>query len=152
MSIRNALIVLVFVSVVPVGCESTAQPEYEDISGIFTGPVSGSGSGYSIQGSFSLSISQSEGSLSGTYSTSVTVQTPAGSVPFAGSGTISGVIEAGADPKVEVVVQDVCNAELPYIGAFNSASRTLSASGPFPLYDGCNPVATLTLTITLSKT
>ena len=131
-----------------IACAGTDPPEHDDVSGLYQGPVSGSG----VSGSISLTISQKGGSLSGTWAASLTIVYNGDTFTSEGSGTFTGTIEAGVNPQVDLVATGACNATANYTGRNNSELRTMTVSGPYPMYDAaCQRIGNLVLTLALRK-
>ena len=103
-------------------------PTYEAVAGTYVGAVSATNQGYLLQGNFSISLTQSEGTLGGSYSQTGTVSNVLGSSAAAGAGSLAGTIASGIDPSVHITATDpTCpNVPVTLSGTYISANQTIS--------------------------
>lgn len=144
---------LVLAVVLLTACESSTAPSasYGDLSGTYTGVMTGMSQGVALDGAFSLTISQNGGSLSGT---DAVVGTLDQDVPVSGTGTLSGTIAAGHNPSVNIVATESgCpNVHSTYSGSYDTANRRLTLTGPlYVTYDDCSIALTYQMTFILNR-
>ncbi len=157
-SIRAVLIAGVGLAVLACSSNSAtgtnATPTYADISGSFSGPVTGTSQGYTLSQTLSLTIAQSDGSLSGTYSAVGTLSLGTQSSAFTSTGTFTGTIASGNNPSVNIVVPGGdCPGSSQFSGSYDSANHRLTITGPFSFTSAgtCTVVVTFQVTLILNK-
>lgn len=131
------------------GCGLTS-PDYDDISGTWNSPVSGTLGPYTISGTIALSLTQQDGDLAGTWNSSQEV----GGITFVGGGSIEGTIAEGRNPAVSITASyptGTCYQPMHFTGSNNSEARELTVSGSVAYYDGCSVIGVATLTLRLVK-
>ena len=131
------------------GADSTA-PTYDDVSGSFAGPISGTSQGVTLNANVVLTITQASGTLSGSYA----LTGIANGTQISGTGTISGTVTSGNNPSVNlhVVIAGCPSVQNPYSGSYDSANRRLTITGPlYLLNSNCTIAVTYQLTLVLSK-
>ena len=136
------------------GGDSTGPaPSYDNIAGSYAGRMAGVSQGVVLDAGFSISITQSSGSLSGSYSVSGTLTEGIDVVPVQGSGTLSGTIATGNNPSVNITAMGLCNSAPQFSGAYDSANRRLTISGTFNVFNAttCSVVLSYPMTIILSR-
>ena len=77
-------------------------PTFENIAGTYAGVLAGTAQGIALNGTFSITVTQSAGDLSGSYSTTGTLTDGIDTVPFQGSGSLTGTINSGTNPSVNI--------------------------------------------------
>ncbi len=118
-------------------------PTYNDISGSYSGALAGVSQGWVMTGTFTVSLTQSSGSLSGTYSLAGNVSSGLLVIPVQSTGTLSGTIAAGNNPSVNLTLKyPPCAAySANFSGAYDTANRRLTMTGPVDLLDDTCGVA-----------
>ena len=155
---RSALLLFALLSSVGAcGSEGGTGPgqTYESIAGSYTGTMVGLSQGVALNATFALTISQSGGTTSGTYGLSGTLNDGIFLVNVAGTGTLSGTVAAGTNPSVNMTVRTPgCpNYQAPFSGAYDSANRRLTISGPVEVFadNSCTVVLSYQSTIILNR-
>ena len=92
--------------------------------------------GVQFSGSLSLSITQSKGTLGGTYSTTGTLSDGVQSGPVTGTGQITGTIGAGTNSTVTIQLKtSTCPSAISQItGVRDSANRRVVLTGAANIY------------------
>jgi len=141
---------LVGLLILACGCSDTTGPTYADVSGVYTGPISGTSQGYDLNATLRLTIHQNGREISGFDYVVGTV----GGVATSATGTFTGEVLGGRNPSVWVVSS---NQECPMVhflftGSYDSANRRLTMAGPlYPVNQDCLIPVTFSLTLVLSK-
>lgn len=141
------------------GCGSDAtgpgqQPTYESIFGTYAGVMAGQTQGVVLEGMFSLSVGQTGGDLSGSWSTSGTLSDGVSQVAIQGTGNLTGTIAAGHNPSVDITATSPScpSVKADYSGSYDSNNSKITLSGPFHVTDqDCNIVLTYNMTLVLSR-
>lgn len=144
---------------VAIGCggdgnDGTGPTTYENISGTYAGVVAGTTQGIVLNATFTLTITQSQGTLGGSSSISGTLSDGIDTVPVQGSGTISGTIASGNNPSVNITATSgICpNVKNTFSGAYDSTNRKITLSGSLKVFDGaCQVLLTYSGTMILSR-
>ena len=146
----------VLLALLALGCDSTSPPDYDDVSGAYSGSMAGVSGGWSVEGTMTLSIVQDEGDLEGTASMVGEVSyRDVTSSPFAGQATFTGTIAEGRDPEVEMHLAPVdtrCGSDAtPYTGRHDSEDGVLTLSGGFSMVadNDCHVLFSTVLTLSL---
>ena len=135
------------------GCGSSdamTAPSYADVSGSFAGPISGTSQGVVLSANVVLTITQTSGTLSGSYALTGT----ANGTAISGTGTMSGTVAPGNNPSVNlnVVIAGCPAVQNSYSGSYDSANRRLTITGPLYLLNAnCTIAVTYQLTLVLGK-
>jgi hypothetical protein len=99
-----------------------------------------------LEGNFSLSITQSQGSLGGTYSLTGNLTDGISTVALAGGGSLGGTIASGSNPSVNITATSgICpNVQVTLSGAYDSANRAITfPNTTIPVFDNnCQVVLT----------
>ncbi|UCC81760.1 MAG: hypothetical protein JSW46_12195 [Gemmatimonadota bacterium] len=115
------------------------SPSYENVSGEYVGVLAGTAQGIALDAEFTLTISQSRDAIYGSYNLWGTLSDGANIVSVWGEGDISGRIEAGNNPSVEVRAwpgRSGCwNVENDLWGTYDSTNRVITLSGTVPIID-----------------
>jgi len=161
---RSALLSMLFVlPILSLGCggddspTAPAQPPaptFENIAGTYIGTMAGITQGIILDGTFSITIVQSGGTLSGSTATVGTLTDATGSVPISGTGSIAGTIGSGTNPSVNITVTTgVCpNYKADFSGTYDSANTRITLIGPIDiLNNSCVVVLTYPSTIVLDR-
>jgi hypothetical protein len=135
------------------GGDSTG-PSYENITGTYAGVLVGISQGVELDATFTLTITQSQSTLGGSYSLVGTLTDGIDVVALQGTGTLSGTIASGNNPSVNLTVTPgLCpNIARTFSGAYDSANRVLTISGPVSIFNAsCQVVLVYSSTIILSR-
>lgn len=113
-----------------------STPSYDSIAGSYAGAMAGVSQGVTLNADFSLTIAQSSGTLSGSYSLSGTLSDGVNVVPVQGTGTLTGTIATGNNPSVNITFRPgACpNYSANFSGAYDSANHRLTVSGPVEFF------------------
>ena len=118
-----------------VGCggeESVIGPdEFHPIGGSYTGGIEATGGDGDFFGAIFFTLSQSQGSLTGTYYVTGDLYHESGGRFFWGSdGTVEGSIAPGPSPEVSLTVTpDTCpDQPWTYAGSYDAGRRQISIS------------------------
>lgn len=127
---------------------------FENIAGSYSGLIAGVSQGFTVSATFSITITQSGGTLGGSYSIAGTLTDATGaSGSFEGSGSLVGTINSGQNPSVNVTaISGICtNVQSPFSGSYDSTNRKITLSGPLDFFDeNCNVTLSIPLTVILS--
>lgn len=137
----------------PDGTEPPA-PTYESIAATYNGALAGLAQGVTLQATFSVTIQQTAGTLSGSWSLTGTLTEGALVVPVQGTGSLTGTIALGNNPSVNITIMNACpNYQAAFSGAYDSANRLLTISGPIEFYTAgtCTVFLSYQSTILLSR-
>lgn len=127
---------------------------YENIAGTYSGIVVGISQGITLDAIFSLTLTQSRGTLGGSYGLTGTLSDGVETVGIQGTGTITGTIAAGENPSVNVTARSgTCpNVQSPFSGVYDSANRRITVNGSVRIVNAsCQVVLTYTGTIILAR-
>jgi hypothetical protein len=115
--------------------------------------LTGATQGVAISATFSLTIAQTAGSLSGSWSLSGQLTDGVSAVPITGTGSLTGTIASGGNPSVNITVKNACpNYQANFSGAYDSVNHKLTVSGPADiLNDACAVVLSYPSIIVLSR-
>ena len=156
----RALTVLLLVTTLSVeacGGDSGTGPgqRYETIAGTYAGALVGLSQGVALNSTFSLTISQNQGGLSGSWGLSGTLNDGVSFVNVVGTGTLSGTIAAGNNPSVNITARaPACpNYQAQFSGAYDVSNRRLTITGPIDFFanNSCNVVFSYPSTIILNR-
>src|SRR5947207_3541673 len=112
-------------------------PTYESIAGTYAGALAGISQGITLQATFTLTITQSAGTLGGSYSLAGTVSDGVTIVPIQGTGTNTGSIASGNNPSVNIMgTSGICpNVSSPFSGAYDSVNRVITLNGSVTIFN-----------------
>jgi hypothetical protein len=136
------------------GDGNAPSPTYESISGSYAGILAGVSQGVALNSDIALTITQSGGSLSGSYAIDGTLSNGIEVVSISGTGNLTGSIASGNNPSVNITVTPgSCPSQTArFSGAYDSANQRLTISGPVEFFDSaCQVVLTYSSTIILSR-
>jgi len=135
------------------GSDSTGpKVNYESIAGSYQGVMAGNSDGILMEAIFSLSIAQSSGDLSGTWSMTGTLSDGISAAPVQGTGNLSGTIQAGDNPSVDIRITNACpNYRADFSGVYDNQNRKLTINGPVDILDYCDVVLSYAGTIILTN-
>ncbi len=116
------------------GGPSPASPTtiFQNLAGTWTGKVGGVTQGVTLDGTITLNLQQSGGTLSGGYSVVATLTNPTQQSPVQGSVTLTGTVGSGANPSVNFTTTSVPCPQLPpesWSGTYASANGVLTITG-----------------------
>lgn len=148
---RACLAGLVVLCVLPTGCgdESLIGPdEFYRVAGPYTGAVEGVVSDGSFSGAMWISLSQSEGTLAGTYDFSGDFHHAAYDRRYYqdGSGTVEGSLTSGPDARVTLTLtpDDCPDRVMSYQGGYDDGRRQISIAGALALStELCDPLLSI---------
>ncbi len=141
------------------GDSPTDAITYENIAGTYTGTLSEVTEGITLT-AFSLTIVQSDGNLTGSYSIEGTLEDSFRQLPMHGPGNVSGTIALGQNPSViiNLLPGPPCgNVQDRFSGAYDSANRritmtgTLAAIGLVGAVDQCHYLFGHSTTVVLNR-
>ena len=124
-----------------IGCgsgDSMTTASYSSVAGSYSGPVSGGPvQNYTFNEVLTLTIAQSSGSLSGTFSTVGLLYFGTNPSTIQSTGTFSGTINSGNNPSVNITIQvpGCPSYRGVFSGAYDSTNHKLTISGPFDFFN-----------------
>ena len=128
---------------------------YERVAGTYAGPFVGTSQGVGMNSTFTVTITQSDESLSGSWALSGTLSDGFQSIDVLGSGAMTGTVQPGSNPSVAI---RVAPAECPdnkadFMGTYDSANRRLTLTGPVEVFDPstCDVLISYQTTIVLAR-
>jgi hypothetical protein len=143
------------------GCSDGTDPtesdstSFADLSGEWTGEITGTSQGYTLQAAFLVTVAQAGGELSGTWSSAGAVTGPGiGAAGVEGSGTLTATVEPGDDPAVEATFfRPDCDYSTQFAGIYETASGSLTMSGSFHVLDpgSCGVLLTFPTTVAVDR-
>jgi hypothetical protein len=139
------------------GGDSGTGPEsrYESIAATYAGALVGLSQGISLNSTFSLTITQTQGSLGGTWGLSGVLNDGSSTLNVVGSGSLAGSIAAGNNPSVNMTVRNPScpNYQAQFSGAYDVSNRRLTISGPVEFFasNSCTVVLSYPSTIILTR-
>ncbi len=136
------------------GGTGPSGPTYENIAGAYAGTLAGITQGIALTGTFSISLAQSQGSITGTWSLTGTLTDGIDAVAIAGAGSVTGTIASGGNPSVNLTFKTpACPSyQANFSGAYDSVNRKLTISGPVDvLSPACAVVLSYSGTLILSR-
>lgn len=146
---------LAFLGLLTVGCggDSGTGPSttHDSLAGSYAGPLNGVSQGVALVSTLSVTLAQNAGALSGSYALSGALTDGMQSVDLIGTGTISGTVQAGTNPSVNIAVTpgDCPNSSANFSGAYDSANKRLTITGPIHIYNPSNCAVLLTYQSTI---
>ncbi len=81
------------------------SPTYENVAGSYVGVVDATSQGVRLQGDFSVTITQSQETLGGSYRQNSILADGVNTVAVAGTGSLSGGIASGSNPSVGITAE-----------------------------------------------
>ncbi len=136
------------------GSDSTGPSDWETISGSYAGAMAGLTQGVALEATFSLTLTQNRGDLGGSYALQGVLTDGIDHVDVQGTGTVTGSVARGTNPSVNVsVTPGFCpNRTASFSGAYDSANRRITLTGPVQFFDAnCQPVLTYQMTFILNR-
>lgn len=128
---------------------------YESIAGSYNGVLVGLAQGVALDATFSLTLTQTSGSLSGSWALQGILDDGFDTFLAQGTGTITGTIAGGTNPSVNLTVRtgSCPNYQAHFSGAYDTANRRLTISGPVDFFatNTCTVVLTYQSTIILTR-
>ena len=133
------------------GGKSTTDPTYADLSGRYSGDVSGVSQGQVISAVFSLVMTQAKGSTSGTSEMNGYIGSGSAAPAFGSPGTVKGTVGSGIDPAVAfTITSNACPAHTTqFSGTYNTANKKLILNGTLELYSATSCAVTYSFPSTL---
>lgn len=132
------------------GCDSLTGPDYDDISGSWSLPVSGTLGPNPMSGTLGVSLTQQDGTLAGTWNSTMVVA----GITFIGGGQLEGTVAEGRNPAVSITAlypPGSCYQPMHFTGSNDSAAQVVTVSGNVGFYDGCSLVGLASMTLRLAK-
>ena len=130
-------------------------PSYQSVAGSYAGALVGLAQGIALNSTFSLTITQSQGELAGSWGLSGTLNDGVNTVNVAGTGVLAGSIASGNNPSVSITVRaPACpNYQAVFSGAYDVSNRRLTITGPVDFFgnNSCTVVLSYTSTIILNR-
>lgn len=148
---RLTLLLVGFLSLA--ACDSTASPDYDDLSGTHTGTVHGSASGYSLTGAATLSVSeQKDGDISGSLTLNAKLEFGLNEIPVSGTQAFTGTVSEGRNPSVTVsVTNQRCGSVWKQTGTHRTEAGSTVLTGQMTITGtACDPLLTLSVTTSLT--
>lgn len=136
------------------GGDSSTGPDFENISGSYSGPVAGLSQGVALAATISFTIAQSGGTTSGTWSMSGNVTDGFSAVAVSGTGTLSGTVASGNNPSVNITVfvPGCPSYRANFSGAYDVANRRITLVGPIEiLNNNCTVFRSYQTTLIISR-
>ena len=129
-------------------------PTYAAIADTYVGTIGGVSQGYLADLDFTLTIAQSGGSLSGTYALDGTLFDGVDTYAVAGTGTITGSIQSGNNPSVNLTIRTSgCpNYTAQFSGTYDTANQRLTIIGPMEFFNEGTCTVGLSIPTTLVMT
>ena len=148
-----AAVVLVLVSS---GCgDSSTAPgaSHEQISGTYRGELAGIQQGVALVADFSVTITQSQGDLGGSWSMAGELTDGFDYADIQGTGALTGTIGTGQNPSVNLTLRGACpNYEARFSGSYDAANRLITLSGPVDvLAQNCTVLLSYPMVIILGR-
>jgi len=158
MRLRGLLLAAGILLATGCGSDSTgpnggSEPTYENIADTYVGVLAGNAQGIVLEASFSITIQQSAGDLTGSWSMTGTLNDGVIIVPIQGTGSLTGTINSGQNPSLSITTRSATcpNLESSFSGSYDSVNRIITISGPIQIVDDCVPVITYQSTIVLGR-
>lgn len=129
-------------------------PTFQALAGAYDGVLEGASEGVTLTATFSLTLVQAQGILSGSFGLSGTLDDGFLQALLQGSGTVTGTVDPGVNPSVSVTMTpDVCpGARVTWAGAYDSGTDLLTISGVANIFNtACVVVLTVPGTMVLSR-
>ena len=116
------------------GCGSDASgpsESYADIAGTYDGAITGTSQGVALNGVFSITLNQSQGHLTGSYSIAGRLNDGVTFVDVLGTGSTTGTIASGNNPSVNITIRSgSCpNYTSGFSGAYDIANGRITLVG-----------------------
>jgi hypothetical protein len=154
---RCAWLSVLTVVLLACGEKSVIGPdEFHRVAGGYTGAIEGATSVGSFSGVVLLSLSQSDGALTGTYDFNGDIYHTEHATRYyqGGSGTVEGSLGSGPRPQVSLTfTPDDCPARvMSYQGTYDHGPRQMRVSGSLLLStDSCDPLVTVSHSMVLQR-
>ena len=137
------------------GDSGTGPRSYQSIAGSYAGTMVGLSEGVALNSTFGLTISQADGSLTGSWGLSGTLSDGVNSANVAGTGSLTGSVAAGNNPSVNITIRTpACpNYQAQFSGAYDVSNRRLTIAGPVEFFadNSCTVVLSYPTTIILNR-
>jgi hypothetical protein len=128
---------------------------FENIGGSYDGSLVGISQGVALDATFSLTMNQTSGNITGSWALQGILDDGFDTFLAQGTGSITGTIAAGSNPSVNLTVRtgECPNYQAHFSGAYDSANRRLTISGPVDFFaaNTCTVVLTYPSTIILTR-
>lgn len=156
-NLHPSLLLVILLAPILAACgDSGTEPRerYESLAGSYGGVMAGISQGILLTAEFSLTLSQNQGALTGTYAMTGFLTDGFYEVQILGTGTVTGSIAAGPNPSVNLTVLPAgCpNQPAQFSGSYDSTNRRLTLAGPVRIHDeGCGVLLTYPMTLVLER-
>jgi hypothetical protein len=108
--------------------------------------------GVAFAADLDVNFEQSSGRISGSFALSGILTAETLSAPIRGTGNLTGTIDRGLDPSVNITFVNQCPGySAHYSGSFDSATTLLTISGPAHILLDCVIVMTFETTILMEQ-
>jgi len=128
---------------------------HESIAGSYTGTMAGLSQGIALNATFSLTINQDGGSVSGSWALQGTLTDGFDIVAVQGTGVLNGTVASGKNPSVNITVRSgQCpNRQTAFSGAYDSVNHRLTLTGTVEFLDftSCTVVLSYPMTVILNR-
>jgi|CXWL01.1.fsa_nt_gi hypothetical protein len=125
------------------GCNDspTGGGIYNAMAGTYTGPVSGTVNGSAMTGTFTITLKQTDGSLSGSYTYEANLQGGVATM----NGTVSGTLTEGDYPTVTLDLEhgSCANVTARHTGTYDAGVHRLTVTGGFDVVNTVNSACTI---------
>lgn len=130
------------------------QPTFNNISGSYSGSIVGTADGITLDAGFSVTITQNDSSLGGSWALNGTLDDGSQTVSVQGTGSQTGSITSGDNPSVNLTIESgrCQNYSANFSGSYDTQNRRLTLSGPVDiLTNSCEVAITYQTTIVLTR-
>lgn len=128
---------------------------YDSVAGSYAGVMVGVSQGIGLTATFSLTITQNGGSLSGSWAIQGVLDDGFDTADIQGTGTLTGTVATGNNPSVNIAIRSgFCPSyQANFSGAFDSANQRLTITGPVEILDAgnCGVLLSYQATIILNR-
>lgn len=136
--------VLATVTIACGGGGGTNPKTYDNVAGAYLGVASSVSQGVTLNATFSITVSQSAGTLGGTYTLVGTLSDSVSTVAAEGAGSLKGTITTGNNPSLSVTAT---NSNCPglgtdFSGTYDDATHVITVKGTVIII---NPVTCQTI-------
>lgn len=148
------LIVMLFTTAACGDDATGPSVSYDSIAGNYSGFLTGVSQGVVMDATFTLTIQQDKGTVSGSYGLVGTLNDGIYYVNVQGTGALQGTAASGNNPSVNIAVTPgFCpDRTASFSGSYDSANRRLTLTGPVQFFDeNCLVVLSYSTTVILNR-
>ena len=153
MKAKTLSAMLLFAALAACG-DPTKPPEYDDVNGTFEGPFKGADGDFTLQGTATLVITQTDGDLSANLTVNGTITAGSSSFPLSETYKVTGTITRTC-PEVNFTLpkgQDCPDlSQVKLTGKHNSEMRKIELTGVFSIGDIDDCYSQIPVTVTVTK-